>query len=71
MCKERKKEERLHKLVEIRQASLDEIKQENGMDNETPRSSEVNEDNVVLEEASVTDFDETLEVNLEYIASIL
>jgi hypothetical protein len=62
---QRKKEERLHKQVEILQARLDEIKQENAIDNETQLSTEVNEDNVVLEEASTTDLEEILETNLE------
>ncbi|MBU3128979.1 DUF4317 family protein [Clostridium tagluense] len=61
---QRKKEERLHKQVEILQARLDEIKQENAIDNETHRSTEVNDDNVILEEASTTDLEETLETNL-------
>lgn len=65
---QRKKEERLHKQVEILQARLDEIKQENAIDNEPHRSTEVNEDNVVLEEASGTDLEETLEANLEEIS---
>lgn len=62
---QRKKEERLHKQVEILQARLDEIKQENAIDKETQRSTEVNEDNVVLEEALGTDLEETLETNME------
>ncbi|MBZ9689826.1 DUF4317 domain-containing protein [Clostridium estertheticum] len=64
---QRKKEERLHKQVEILQARLDEIKQENAIDNETHLSTEVNDDNVILEEASTTDLEETLETNLEEI----
>jgi hypothetical protein len=64
---QRKKEERLHKQVEILQARLDEIKQEKNVDKETDHSTEVNEDNVVLEEATVTDLDETLETNAEEI----
>ena len=62
---QRKKEERLHKQVEILQARLDQVKQENAIDNETHLSTEVNDDNVVLEEASATDLEETLETNLE------
>ncbi|MCJ7691121.1 MAG: DUF4317 domain-containing protein [Clostridiaceae bacterium] len=62
---QRKKEERLHKEVEILQARLDQVKQENAIDNETDLSTEVNDDNVVLEEASATDLEETLETNLE------
>jgi len=65
---QRKKEERLHKQVEILQARLDEIKQENAIDNEPHRSTEVNEDNMGLEEASGTDLEETLETNLEEIS---
>lgn len=64
---QRKKEERLHKQVEMLQARLDELKQENTIDNETQRSTEVNDDNVVLEEASATDLEETLEASLEEI----
>ena len=44
---QRKKEEHLHKQVEILQARLDEVKQENAIDNETHLSTEVNDDNVV------------------------
>lgn len=64
---QRKKEDRLHKQVEILQARLDEIKQENAIDNKVDPSTEVNEDNVVLEEASDTDLEETLDANLEEI----
>ena len=62
---QRKKEERLHKQVEILQARLDQVKQENTIDNEIHLSTEGNDDNVVLEEASATDLEETLETNLE------
>jgi len=62
---QRKKEERLYKQVEILQARLDQVKQENIIDNETHLSKEVNDDNVVLEEACATDLEETLETNLE------
>lgn len=62
---QRKKEERLHKQVEILQARLDQVKQENTIDNEIHLSAEVNDDNVVLEEACATDLEETLETNLE------
>ena len=65
---QRKKEERLHKQVEILQARLDEIKQENAIDNETHLSTEVNHDNVVLDGAFATDLKETLEANLEEIS---
>ena len=67
---QRKKEERLHKQVEILQARLDELKQENAIDNETHLSTEVNDDNVILEEACATDLEETLETNLEEILKI-
>ena len=62
---QRKKEERLHKQVEILQARLDQVKQDNTIDNETHLSTEGNDDNVVLEEACTTDLEETLETNLE------
>jgi len=62
---QRKKEERLHKQVEILQARLDQVKQENTIDKEVQLSTEVNDDNVVLEEACATDLEETLETNLE------
>ncbi|MCB2288613.1 DUF4317 domain-containing protein [Clostridium sp. CS001] len=62
---QRKKEDRLHKQVEILQARLDEIKQDNTLDNETHLSTEFNDDNMVLEEASVTDLEEISETNLD------
>ncbi|MGH4051587.1 MAG: DUF4317 domain-containing protein [Clostridium sp.] len=63
---QRKKEERLHKEVEILQARLDQVKQENVViDNEADLSTEVNDDNEVLEEACATDLEETLETNLD------
>jgi len=62
---QRKKEELLHKQVEILKARLDQVKQENTIDNETNLSTEVNDDNVILEEACATDLEETLETNLE------
>ncbi|MBZ9633693.1 DUF4317 domain-containing protein [Clostridium sp. FP1] len=64
---QRKKEDRLHKQVEMLQARLDQVKQENTIDNRTQLSTAVNDDNVVLEEASATDLEETLEANLEEI----
>ncbi|MFT5875713.1 MAG: hypothetical protein ACI8WT_004709 [Clostridium sp.] len=67
---QRKKEERLHKQVEILQARLDQVKQENAIDNETHLSTEVNDDNVVLEEACATDLEETLETNLEKVPDV-
>ena len=57
---QRKKEELLHKQVEILQARLDQVKQKNTIDNEIHLSTEGNDDNVVLEEASATDLEETL-----------
>ena len=66
---QRKKEERLHKQVEILQARLDELKQENAIDNETHLSTEVNDDNVILKKLA-TDLEETLETNLEEILKI-
>jgi len=62
---QRKKEERLHKQVEILKARLDEVKQENTIDNETHLSTEGNEDNVVLEEARASDLVENLETTLD------
>ncbi|MGH4124388.1 MAG: DUF4317 domain-containing protein [Clostridium sp.] len=67
---QRKKEERLHKQVEMLQARLYEIKQENAIDNETHLSTEVSDDSVILEEALSTDLEETLETNLEEISKI-
>ncbi len=67
---QRKKEERLHKQVEILQARLDEIKQENSIDKETQPSTEVNEDNVVLEETLEANLEEILETNLEKVPDI-
>jgi len=62
---QRKKEERLNKQVEILQARLDQVKQENTIDDEIHLFTEGNDDNVVLEEVSATDLEETLETNLE------
>ncbi|MCB2294349.1 DUF4317 domain-containing protein [Clostridium algoriphilum] len=62
---QRKKEERLNKQVEMLQARLDQVKQDNTIDNETHLSTEVNDDNVILEEACATDLEETLETDLE------
>jgi len=72
---QRKKEERLHKQVEILQARLDQVKKENTIDNETYLSTEGNDDNVVLEEevleeACATDLEETLETNLEKVPDV-
>ncbi|MBU5592309.1 DUF4317 family protein [Clostridium sp. MSJ-4] len=62
---QRKKEERLEKQVEILQTKLEQFKQETAVDNEANLPTEVNDDNVLLEEASETDLDESLETNLE------
>ncbi|WP_315118483.1 DUF4317 domain-containing protein [uncultured Clostridium sp.] len=67
---QRKKEERLQKQVEILQTKLEQVKQEVSVDNETLISTEVNDDNGVLEEASETDLEETSEINLEKVQDI-
>ncbi|MCB2353846.1 DUF4317 domain-containing protein [Clostridium estertheticum] len=67
---QRKKEERLHKQVEILKARLDQVEQDNTIDNETHLSTEVNDDNVVLEEAVETDLEETSETNLEKVPDL-
>jgi len=59
---QRKKEENLQKQVEILQTRLEQIKQEGAVDNEPNLSTEVNDDNVVLEE---TDLEETHAINSE------
>jgi len=64
---QRKKEEHLQKQVEILQTKLDQIKQETPVDNETHLSTEVNDDNVVLEETIETNLEESLEADLEEI----
>lgn len=51
---QRKKEAQLEKKVEILQARLEQVKQEAAVDNETHLSLEVDDDNVVLEEAHDT-----------------
>lgn len=56
---QRKKEEQLEKKVEILQARLEQVKQEAAVDNETHPSTEVNDDNVVLEEAQDTNSEDT------------
>ena len=65
--KQRKKEEHLKKQVEILQNRLEEVKQEVAADSETEDSSstEVSNDNEVLEETSESNAEETLETNLE------
>ncbi|MBX4268554.1 DUF4317 domain-containing protein [Clostridium estertheticum] len=67
---QRKKEERLYKEVEILKARLDQVKQDNIIDNETNLSTEVKDDNVVLEEAIETDLEETSETNLEKVPDL-
>ncbi|MBW9172584.1 DUF4317 domain-containing protein [Clostridium estertheticum] len=67
---QRKKEERLYKEVEILKARLDQVKQDNTIDNETHLSTEVNDDNVVLEEAVETGLEETSETNLEKVPDL-
>ncbi|MBM7871433.1 hypothetical protein JOC70_002933 [Clostridium pascui] len=62
---QRKKEENLKKQVEVLQARLEQIKQEAAVDNETHLSTEANDDNAVLEEALVSNSDETLETDSE------
>lgn len=64
---QRKKEEHLKKQVEILQNRLEEVKQEVATDNETedPSSTEVSDDNEVLEELSESNAEETLETDLK------
>ena len=64
---QRKKEEHLKKQVEILQNRLEEVKQEVAADSETEdlSSTEVSDDNEVLEETSESNAEETLETNLE------
>ena len=62
---QRKKEENLLKQVEILQTRLEQVKQEAAVANETHLSTEVNDDNVVSEEASETNLEETQDTNLE------
>ena len=64
---QRKKEAQLEKKVETLQARLDQVKQETAADDETHMSTEVNDDNVVLEEAS---YDVILKVKPEKIPEI-
>lgn len=63
---QRKKEEHLKKQVEVLQTRLEQIKQEVAVDNETNLSTEVNNDNAVLEEVSETNL-ETSNANSEEI----
>ncbi|MGH4137945.1 DUF4317 domain-containing protein [Clostridium sp.] len=67
---QRKKEERLNKQVEVLKARLDQVKQENTIDNETPLSTKDSDDNMLVEEACATDLEETLETNLEKVTDI-
>lgn len=64
---QRKKEEHLKKQVEILQNRLEEVKREVAADNETEstNSTEVSDDNEVLEEASESNVEETLETDLK------
>ncbi|WP_338626635.1 DUF4317 domain-containing protein [Clostridium baratii] len=64
---QRKKEEHLKKQVEILQNRLEEVKQEVAADSETeaPSSTEVSNDNEVLEELSESNAEETLETDLK------
>lgn len=62
---QRKKEETLQKQVEMLQTRLEQVKQEAAVGIEAPLSTEVNADNVVLEEASETALEQNLEANLE------
>lgn len=62
---QRKREEHLQKQVEILQTRLDQVKQEVAVDNETNLNTEVNDDNMNLEEAIKTDLEEKLEDNLD------
>jgi len=65
MNAQRKKEETLQKQVEMLQTRLEQVKQEAAVGNETSLSTEVNGDNVVLEEASETALEQNLEAKLE------
>lgn len=64
---QRKKEEHLKKQVEILQTRLEEVKQEVAAGNETEstNSTEVSDENKVLEETSESNAEETLESDLE------
>ncbi|GAA0777442.1 DUF4317 domain-containing protein [Clostridium subterminale] len=62
---QRKKEEDLQKQVEVLQDKLEQVKQEAAVDDETHLSTEVKDDNVVLEETSETDLEETHDTNSE------
>ena len=62
---QRKKEVHLEKQVEMLQTRLDQVKQETAVDNETHLSTEVNDDNVILEESSETDLENVQDTNSE------
>lgn len=62
---QRKKEEHLQKQVEILQTKLEQIKQETAVDNEIHLSTEVNDDNMVLEESSDANLDKVQDTNSE------
>ena len=55
---QRKKEENLQKQVEILQTRLEQVKQEAAVNNETPLSTEVDEDDVILEEGVEADLED-------------
>ncbi|MEG0372204.1 MAG: DUF4317 family protein, partial [Clostridium sp.] len=60
---QRKKEEKLLKQVETLQTRLEEVKQEAAINNETNLSTEVNDDNAVLNETLETTLEETQDTN--------
>lgn len=62
---QRKKEEHLQKQVEILQTKLEQIKQETAVDNEIHLSTEVNDNNMVLEESSDADLENVQDTNSE------
>ncbi|WP_252229910.1 DUF4317 domain-containing protein [Clostridium sp. ZBS15] len=61
-----KKEKHLKKQVEILQNRLEQAKQETAIDNENSSSKDINDDNVVLEEALKNNLEETQDTNSEY-----
>ncbi len=62
---QRKKEEHLQKQVEILQTKLEEVKQETSVNSQTLLSTEVNDDNVILEETLETNLEKALDINSE------
>ncbi|WP_346886859.1 DUF4317 domain-containing protein [Clostridium sp. UBA4395] len=62
---QKKKEEHLQKQVEILQTKLEQVKQETSVDSETLLSTEVSEDNVILEETLETNLEKALDINSE------